>query len=270
MSSKNVAALIIIAAVAGFILGRNSYRLGGGVPGPGGGGQPAPVADAELAPFLREDPGPLANDAEALPVAGAPFVGPGATAVTIVEFSDFQCPYCRRVGPTLEALLDDYGDDVRLVFRHLPLSFHERARPAAIASLAAHRQGKFWEFHDEIFSNFGQLSDGDLEGFAEEIGLDMDQFRRDLEDEALGDQVDADMALARRLDFGGTPSFSINGREVVGAQPEAAFREVIDAELEAVQALLDDGVPLTAVYARRVHENLRAAEAAAPEGGDPR
>ena len=224
--------------------------------GAGGGGAAAPLELEPLADLVRADPGPAAEDSDVVPVDSSPFVGPASARVTIIEFSDFQCGYCRRVSPTIASLLEDYGDDqLRVVFKNLPLGFHENAEPAARAALAAGEQGQFWAYHDLLFENFGSLSEDDLRGYAEELDLDMDAFSAALESDSVGDQLGRDAALARRLGFRGTPSFLINGIEIVGAVPGERFRAVIDRELEAVDELLDDGVPLGEVYRRRVEAN---------------
>jgi protein-disulfide isomerase len=203
--------------------------------------------------------------------------------VTIVEFSDFECPYCRRGYAALDEILDSYDGDVRLVYRHLPLPMHANAQMAAEASLAAHAQGKFWPFHDLLFNNQRSLSPDAIRGFAEELGLDMDAFSAALEAHTYADQVADDVRTARELGLGGTPSFMINGRPLVGAKPPAAFAEIIDEEIAAADELLADGVTLREVYRRRVEANLAgrpdraeaeaqpAAQGAAPEaeGGGP-
>jgi protein-disulfide isomerase len=161
-----------------------------------------------------------------------PSRGPAGAPVTIVEFSDFQCPYCRRAGPIVEEVLTRYPDDVRVVYRHLPLeSIHPRARPAARASICAEQQGLFWEFHDAVFAGPNALADGDLRQLAEEIGADLDAYDACLASSAHDERVDADLAAARELGITGTPAFLVNGVLLRGAQPVAAFERVIEHEL---------------------------------------
>ncbi|MBB85381.1 MAG: hypothetical protein CL931_16350 [Deltaproteobacteria bacterium] len=165
-------------------------------------------------------------------IGQAPIKGPKDAMVTIVEWSDFQCPFCNRVSPTLAQIEAEYGDQVRLVFKHLPLSIHPQAPQAHAASEAAHRQGKFWEMHDRIFANQRDLSVATLEGHAEAIGLDMDQYAKDIADASLKKRIDDDMKQAAELNVTGTPAFFINGRFLSGAQPFENFKRAIDAAIE--------------------------------------
>ena len=165
-------------------------------------------------------------------VAGAPTKGSDDAIVTIVEWSDFQCPFCNRVAPTLAQIEKEYGDQVRIAFKHMPLSIHAQAPQAHAASEAAHRQGKFWEMHDRIFANQRDLSAETLAGYAQEIGLDMDQFARDIEAEDVKKRIDSDMQQASKLGVTGTPSFFITGRYLSGAQPFPNFKRLIDEAIE--------------------------------------
>jgi protein-disulfide isomerase len=165
-------------------------------------------------------------------LGAAPTSGPKDAAVTIVEFSDFQCPFCNRVTPTLAKIKETYGDDVRIAFKHMPLSMHPQAPQAHAASEAAHRQGRFWEMHDRIFQNQRDLSIATLESHAKAIGLDMDQYAKDVADPSVKKRIDEDMAQAGELGVSGTPAFFINGRFLSGAQPFENFKRAIDAALE--------------------------------------
>jgi len=164
-------------------------------------------------------------------VGDAPVRGVESAKVTIVEWADFQCPFCVRVNPTLEQIGKEYGDKVRFVFKHLPLSMHSKARAAHQSAEAAHRQGKFWEMHDRIFASPKDLSPETYLRYAGEIGLDIDQYNSDLASSSVRKVVDDDLALARELGVSGTPSFFINGRFLSGAQPYGSFARVIDEEL---------------------------------------
>ncbi len=164
----------------------------------------------------------------------APSWGDAKAPVTLVVFSDFQCPFCARSTATVEALKKRYGArSLRVVFKHMPLDFHVRARPAAAAAIAAGQQGRFWEMHDLLFQSQRELSDEALEGYARQLGLDVERFRRDMSDEATLRQIDADVAEAKRLGVTGTPTSFINGILLSGAQPEDRFVALIDAELAA-------------------------------------
>ncbi len=162
---------------------------------------------------------------------GSPARGPESAKVSVVEFSDFQCPFCGRVSPTLDQIEETYGKDVRIVFKHLPLRIHPKAPAAHAAAEAAHRQGKFWEMHDKIFAGQREMSDAKYLEWAQELGLDMDQFKADIADAKVKAKVDADAAEAAKLGVTGTPGFFINGRFLSGARPFDSFKEIIDEEL---------------------------------------
>ena len=174
-----------------------------------------------------------------VPVGDAHTKGSDEALVTIVEWSDFQCPYCSRVTPTIKQIAEQYGDEVRVAFKHNPLGFHPRAKPAALAAEAAGKQGKFWEMHDKLFENQRELKKDKLVEYAQAIGLDMKAFEADLESDAIKAMVEADKALAAKVGARGTPNFMINGKQVSGARPFDSFKEVIDAELKAVEGLKD-------------------------------
>ena len=155
--------------------------------------------------------------------------------VSIVEISDFQCPFCSRVLPTLDQLKKEYGDQIKITFLHNALPFHPQAKPAAAAAVAADKQGKFWEMHDKLFQNQKQLANEDLERYAKEIGLDMEQYKKDIADPAVSAFIDQNQAIANALGARGTPSFFINGKNLRGAQPVDEFKKLIDPEIEAAK-----------------------------------
>ena len=178
--------------------------------------------------------------------------GPETALVTIVEFSEFQCPFCSRVGPTLKKIEKEYGKDVRIVFKHNPLPFHKDAKLAAQAALSAGAQGKFWPMHDILFKNQRALKRENLEKFAQELGLNMAAFKADLDSGKYAAQIDADQKLARSIGAGGTPNFFINGRKLVGAQPFENFKKLIDAEMKKARALLAKGIAPQNIYAESI------------------
>jgi protein-disulfide isomerase len=187
----------------------------------------APQRRAQAQRPARPDP----EKRYSISVDGAPSWGPDSAKVTVVEFSDFQCPFCGRVWPTLQRLRGEYGDDVRIVFKHMPLNIHPKARGAHIAAEAAHRQGKFWEMHNKIFAKPRQLDDATFAAYATELGLDVDQFQQDLKSPDVQKKVDADIKEAASVGVSGTPGFFINGRFLSGAQPFESFKSVIDEEI---------------------------------------
>lgn len=167
-----------------------------------------------------------------IPRGGAALRGPEQAKVSIVEYSDFQCPFCARVVPTLNQIRETYGDQVNLVYKHLPLRIHPEAQPAAAAAEAAGLQGKFWEMHDKIFAGQRELSDAKYVEWARELGLDLERFDRDRKSEAVRARIAQDEQEAERFGVSGTPAFFINGRFLSGAQPFDAFQRVIDDELK--------------------------------------
>ena len=178
-----------------------------------------------------------------------PQLGPNDALITIVEWSDFQCPYCSRVSAPLKQAMDDYEGDVRLIFKHYPLTGHAQASPAARAGWAAHRQGKFWEMHDLMFANQKQLGDADLSGYAQQLGLDMAKFEADRNSDEANKIVDSDHGAGNKAGLSGTPYFLVNGHNYSGALGAKQWREVFDYELKAAKALVDGGVARDQVYA---------------------
>lgn len=160
-----------------------------------------------------------------------PTYGPEDATVTIVEFSDFQCPYCSAAATAFTELKKSHGDRVRFVFRQFPLSFHQQAHLAAEASLAAHAQGKFWEFHDKLFANQKALGREDLDKYAEEIGLDMAKFKAALDDGTYKKAVDDELALGKEVFVEGTPTMFINGVRVANSTDAAAIASELDKAL---------------------------------------
>ncbi len=183
--------------------------------------------------------------------------GKGASEpiVTIIEFADFQCPFCSRVQPTLKKVLETYGDKVRIDFKHNPLTFHKDAKLAAKAALAAGEQGKFWTMHDVLFANQRQLKTADIEKYARLLGLNMTQFKADMADTRLDGIIATDQAYAAKLGARGTPHFFVNGKRLPGALPFMSFKTAIDAELEAVGALVKAGQTLAGAYQERFKKN---------------
>ena len=163
--------------------------------------------------------------------AGAPARGPESAPVTIVEFSDFQCPFCVRAQPTLQRLRETYGDKLRFVFLDFPLEIHPQAPKAHEAAACAGDQGKFWPMYDRLFASGGKLEVADLKSYAGELGLDGAAFGTCLESGRHSAATEAALQEGQRHGVTGTPAFFINGRLLVGAQPFEAFAQVIEDEL---------------------------------------
>ena len=237
MNSGN--ALIIAATILGLSVLGGAYILVGSVDRASQEvaalgaalGKAAPAAKA-AAPTPAPRRGPDPAKAYTVNTQGSPSKGGGQNAaVTLVEFSDFQCPFCSRVTGTLDLIENTYGDKVRIVFKHLPLRMHSRAPLAHAASEAANRQGRFWEMHDLIFANQRELTEAKYIEYAGKIGLDVDRFKKDMVSASVKARVEADKAEAERLGVTGTPGFFVNGYFLSGAKPFSEFKRVIDAQL---------------------------------------
>jgi len=161
----------------------------------------------------------------------SPVRGPADAPVEIVEFSDFQCPFCQRVGPAVTQVLNTYGNRVRLVYREYPLPNHPNARPAAEAGMCANEQGKFWPYHDRLFANQQRLGVNDLKQHAVDLGLDAARFNACMDSHKNVPLIEADISAGNESGVNGTPAFFINGRMLSGAQPFEAFKRIIDDEL---------------------------------------
>jgi protein-disulfide isomerase len=163
-----------------------------------------------------------------------PSEGPADAPVTLVEFSDFQCPFCARARPMIQALREHYPTQLRVVYKHLPLeAIHPHARAAAEAAVCADEQGKFWAYHDQLFAHQSKLSDDDLRGYAAAVGLDLSAFEQCRKDPKRTQKVADDLAEARAAGITGTPAFVINGVLLRGLQPPDAMIARIDKDLGA-------------------------------------
>jgi protein-disulfide isomerase len=161
-----------------------------------------------------------------------PSLGRSSAPVTLIEFSDFQCPFCQRVAPTLKKIRDTYGDKVRIVWKDFPLTqIHPQAFKAGEAAHCAGDQGKYWEYHDRLFANQGSLQPDDLKKHATDLGLDASAFNACLDTSKHGERVRDGVAQGQRLGVNSTPTIYINGRMLSGAQPYETFVSVIDEEL---------------------------------------
>jgi protein-disulfide isomerase len=164
-----------------------------------------------------------------------PALGPQDAAVTIIEFSDFECPYCRRVQPTLKRLLKEYEGKIRLVFRDFPLSFHKNAQKAAEAAQCAAEQDQFWPYHDKLFEQ-NALATSDLKKYASELSLNTDQFNTCLDSGKYGQEVSNDMKDGQAAGVSATPSFFVNGQPLSGAVPYERFQALVEDALAQGQS----------------------------------
>jgi protein-disulfide isomerase len=208
-------------------------------------------------------PEPVDHTVWRVPVDGSPARGPRDARVTIVEFADFECPFSARVQSTIEAIEREYAGKVRLVFKHDPLPFHPRAEPAAELAIQARVErgdAGFWKAHALLFANQTQLADEDLAGYARTLGLRPDRVARAIAKRAHKAVLERDQALADDVEAKDPPTFFINGRRLVGAQPLEKFRAVIDEELASAEARVRAGVRPKDLY----DTLMRSAKAAAP------
>jgi protein-disulfide isomerase len=189
--------------------------------------------------------------------------GPAAAPVTLVVFSDFECPFCARNQAAIVNARRVFGDSLRLIFRHLPLPFHRRAQLAAEAAMAAAAQGKFWSFHDHLFEAPGALARADLEQLARTLGLDLERFRAELDAHLYRDAVRLDAAGGAALGVDGTPTMFLNGMLLSGAKSPADLAEAISLQLELAKQVVAAGVAPQDVYA------VRMAMALGHERSDP-
>jgi protein-disulfide isomerase len=167
--------------------------------------------------------------------ASGPTRGGKNAKVVIVEFADFECPYCARAHETVSTVLKAYGEKVRIVFRHYPLSFHPKAPRAAEATACADEQGKFWEMHDSLFES-QEIDEDALVMQARNVGVDEKRFAECLRSGRMASLVKRDLAAGQHAGVSGTPAFFINGLQLSGARPEEDFRKLIDAELARLGA----------------------------------
>ena len=185
---------------------------------------------------MEKQNGPISAETAAAQGAGnGPSFGPADAKVTVVEYSDFECPFCSRAATVVQQLKKKYADRVRFVFRQYPLPMHQNASLAAEASLAAHAQGKFWQLHDKMFQNQRALDRASLEKYAEEVGLNMVEFRAALDKHTHRPTVQADTKLGEEIGVNGTPTMLVNTKRVPNPTDFAALAVLIDGELAAVK-----------------------------------
>lgn len=253
MRNALAAIAVVVAIAAGVTIMQTRGNAGQASSQPG-------AKRAESSAGAATDSGPVLGVSEDDPVERLdvpvsnvmPQRGRADAPVTIVEFSDFECPFCNAVLPSLREVEETYGDKVRIVWRNQPLPIHPHAQLAAEAALEAHAQGgnaKFWAMHDKLFANRDALTRADLDRYAGELGLNAATFKIALDSHTHAEAIKSDMGDAVRVGVRGTPAFFINGRVLVGAKPTVAFKELIDDELSRVVKLQAKNVPADRVYA---------------------
>ncbi|MBK6917598.1 MAG: thioredoxin domain-containing protein [Deltaproteobacteria bacterium] len=226
---------------------------------------------AAAAPVVRTDPNAVDGSLDRIVTgermrvdydADDAMTGATTPLVTIVEFSDFECPFCGRLAEQLSGVLARYPDDVRLVFKQFPLAMHAHAEPAARAAVAAGAQGKFWEMHDRLFADRSKLGDDDLLAHAEAIGLDRTAFATALAAPATGARVREQMQEGSVLELSSTPTFFVNGRKFSGAKDAETIAQIVDEEIVVARALMAAGAKREDLYAHFMR-------AATPGAGTP-
>lgn len=198
-----------------------------------------------------EDEDPPDTTVWKVPVGTSPQLGPKTALVTIIEFADFQCPYCKKVEPTLKQVRAAYPNDVRIVFKHEPLPFHPRAEPAselALEALAEKGPNGFWAAHDALYDSQPALDDADLDKVAGDLKLDVAKVQTAIRTKKYSRTIDADVDTSDDFKASGTPHFFVNGRRLVGAQPIDKFKSMIDEEIVKARALVAAGTQPEKIY----------------------
>ncbi len=197
-----------------------------------GSNEAAVLKAVDASPLMHRPAPKLLGDPVPISVQGAPFQGSPNAKVTLVEFSDFQCPYCAQAAAKLSNLLSVYPGQVKLVFKQFPLDSHSQAALAAAAALAAHNQGKFWPLHDAMFADRTHLSRQTILAMAGKLGLDMKKFEQDWASAAVKQEVQREEAEGEKAGVEATPTIYINGQKYNGSLELEAIRPIIDAELK--------------------------------------
>ena len=190
------------------------------------------IAAANASKWAHVQQPKILDDPVSIPTTGAPVLGPQDARVTIVEFSDFQCPYCAAAVPQINALLKAYPSQVKLIFKQFPLETHSQADLAAAAAIAAQKQGKFWPLHDAMFANRDDLSRNNLLLLAKQTGMDMNRFETDIDSTEVRETVVRDVQDGNRAGVDGTPTIFINGQKYNGPITVETLKPILDAQLK--------------------------------------
>ena len=220
-------ALVPLAFVAGLMVG---FIFWGRSAGDASGGNSTPIAQAATSTLQTTKKAPVRYN---VPAGNNPSTGPENAPITLIEFSDYECPFCQKwYVETYSQLMQDYQGKIRFVYRDFPLTgLHANASPAAIAADCAGEQGKYFPFHDKLFTGGLSLSRETYIQYATDLGLDLDQFTSCVDTNKFQDAVEANYTFAYNLGIQSTPTFFINGLAIVGAQPYSVFKQIIDQEL---------------------------------------
>jgi protein-disulfide isomerase len=181
---------------------------------------------------IADEPPPVLDEPVSISITGDPSAGPANARITMVEFSDFQCPYCSKAVAQAKAILKQFPKDVKLVFKQFPLDTHSEAEFGAEAALAAQAQGKFWEMHDKLYAGFPDLSRKTVLGYAKQIGLDVNRFTTEVDSHKYASRVHSEEQEGEKAGVGGTPTFFLNGKKYNGVFDVASLTPVIKGELK--------------------------------------
>ena len=253
MKKLTLVSVLLVGMALGVLLDRAI------APSPSAAPTQAPLAAAPAVPAPPakvEDPKTVYR----VPLEDSPVRGPADALVTIVESSDFECPFCKRAAPTMKQIEEAYRGKVRFAFKHNPLTMHRGALPAAILAEEARAQGrdaKFWAAHDKLFT-LPSLDRASLEKAARELGLRASGVQAALDQSKHLDRIRRDQTLVNSLGARGTPAFFVNGRKVIGARPFEAFKAVIDQEIEKAEGLVRSGVKKRDLYAKLIEGGATA------------
>ncbi len=192
------------------------------------------------------------TDAEAPPA-----LGPSPAKVVLLVFSDFQCPVCKRSAAATDQIAEEFPGDVRVEFWQHPLAMHRNSENAAVASLAAQRQGRFWEYHDALFENQSALDEASLTGYAERLGLDVERFKADYAAPELRTRAQSEAAAAEKFGAHSTPTFMMNGKLHVGWGSWMSFRQDVERELNEANKLVEQGTPIEQIADVRAEAQIQ-------------
>ena len=258
-SQARIAAIALSVAALFFVAGWGLRSLWTAEPAPPAvAPQPPPVAPAQAPPTPK--PAPKSPDALVLDDLGeAPYFGAREPLVTVMVCTDFQCPVCARAAREMYKVMTALQEKVRFEIRNNALEMHRNAKQAAIAALAAHRQGKFWAMHDGMFE-YRQLTEDGLLAEARRSGLDIERYLHDIKDPALARQVEAESKLCRALGARGTPAYFVDGERHVGWGSAFGFQRIVEKHIGYAEALLDAGTPRVALYRALASEHASEPE----------